>query len=321
MARQETPRFRFPYPGSTAESWWETFQDFATSIDTAMLGVLEGNAWAFVTLPQATIEAAGGGGYQLRLLGPCVVASRTFQSYLTIAHATPLALTPGWMIVARVTNGAKASAETALELWQNGVPVNPDYRVLGYVLDDCSIAWWNASVLAPGETRRWFSHVSSDIVPEAMWARGLSSDGGTAQVSMATEVREHLDDVTIHARRWTASFTQAVLAGDVAMGVVDIGVGEGVLYSLVATVTAGASEAVDIELGDASFVGGPTLLYQIGYAGVDARWNPTVDGAWVDRNPAGLEGLTAGHLYWRLSNAGATDVTVRVVLRGLGFEV
>jgi hypothetical protein len=156
MSRQETPRFKLPYPTDTAQSWWETFQDFALSIDTTFLGVMEGNAWAFVALPEATIEAAGG-GYQLRLLGPCVVASRTFQSYLTIAHATPLALTPAWMVVARVTSGAKASAETALELWQNGVPVNPDYRVLGCVLDDYSIAWWNASVLAPGETRQLFA--------------------------------------------------------------------------------------------------------------------------------------------------------------------
>jgi hypothetical protein len=161
--RQETPRFKLPYPTDTAQSWWETFQDFALSIDTALLGVMEGNAWAFVALPQATVEAAGGGGYQLRLLGPCVVASRTFQSYLTITNAAPLALTPAWMVVARVTSGAKASAETALELWQNGVPVNPDYRVLGYVLDDCSIAWWNASVLAPGETRQLFAFAGGGV--------------------------------------------------------------------------------------------------------------------------------------------------------------
>jgi hypothetical protein len=318
MARQETPRFRFPYPGSTAESWWEVFQDFAVSIDTAMLGVLEANAWTFVALPQATIEAAGGGGYRLRLLGPCIALSRTYQTQLTIGYASPLALVPGWVIVVRVTSGARAAATTALELRQNGVPIEPDYRVLGYVGADSSITWWNASTLAPGETARLFAFAGGG---SGDWAKGLSSDGGTAHVSMAQAVREHLDDATIHARRWTATFEAAVPAGDVVVGSIAIGVGEGVLYSLVATVTAGASEAVDIELGDASFVGSPTLLYQIGYAGVDARWNPTVDGAWVDRNPAGIEGLTASTLHWRLSNAGATDVTVRVVLRGLGFEV
>jgi hypothetical protein len=288
MARQETPRFKLPYPTDTAQSWWETFQDFALSIDTTFLGVMEANAWAFVALPEATIEGDGGGGYQLRLLGPCVVASRTFQSYLTITHAVPLALTPAWMVVVRVTSGAKASAETALELWQNGVPVNPDYRVLGCVRDDYSIAWWNASVLAPGETRQLFAFAAE--------LGGL-------------------------AKKWTASFDAVVPDGDVVIGSVDVGIAEGEIYSLVATVTAGASEAVDIELGDAAFTGGPTLLYQIGYAGVEARWNPAVDGPWVDRNPAGIEGLTGGTLYWRISNAGATPVTVHVALRGLGFEV
>jgi hypothetical protein len=320
MARQETPRFKFPYPGSTAESWWEVFQDFATGIDTAMLGGLEANAWTFVALPEATIEAAGG-GYQLRLLGPCIALSRTYQTQVTIGYASPLALVPGWVVVVRVTSGARAAATTALELRQNGVPIEADYRVLGYVRADSSIAWWNASVLTVGETARLFSHAGGGVATEAIWARGLSSDGGTAHVSMAQEVREHLDDGDLHARRWTATFEAAVPNGEVALGAVVIGVGEGVLYSLVATVTAGASEAVDIELGDAAFTGGPTLLYQIGYAGVEARWNPAVDGPWVDRNPAGIEGLTGGTLYWRVSNAGATPVTVHVALRGLGFEV
>jgi hypothetical protein len=156
MALQETPRFKFPYPGSTAESWWEVFQDFATSIDTAMLGGLEANAWTFVALPEATIEAVGG-GYQLRLLGPCIALSRTYQTQVAIGYASPLALVPGWVVGVRVVSGARAAATTALELRQNGVPIEADYRVLGYVRADCSIAWWNASVLAPGETRPLFA--------------------------------------------------------------------------------------------------------------------------------------------------------------------
>jgi hypothetical protein len=347
MARQETPRFKFPYPSSTAESWWETFQDFALSIDTTMLGTMEANAWTFVALPEATVESDGGGGYQVRLLGPCVVASRTYQTYVTIDHATPLGLVPGWLIVVRVASGARAAATTVLELRQNGVPIDPDYRVLGYVQDDASIVWWNASVLAPGDSRRLFSHVSSGIVADSLWARGLSSDGGTSNVSMAAEVRDHLDDETIHrsiddgattttnlwsaskiaaeigalAKKWTGAFDAVVPGGDVLIGSVDIGIAEGVLYRLTATVTAGNSDAVDVELGDSAFSGSPVILYQIGYDGVDPRWNPTEDGAWTDRNPAGIEGLTGGLLYWRVSNAGTTAVTVHVAVRGLGFEV
>jgi len=189
VARQETPRFRFPYPGSTAESWWEVFQDFATSIDTTMLGVMEANAWTFVVLPEATVEGDGGGGYQLRLLAPCIALSRTYQTQLTIANAAPLALVPGWVVVVRVASGARTAASTALELRQNGVPLDPDYRVLGYVQADCAIVWWNASTLAPGETARLFAHAGGG---DAEWAKGLSSDGGTTYVSMAKAVYDHL---------------------------------------------------------------------------------------------------------------------------------
>jgi hypothetical protein len=263
--------------------WWEVFKDLADGIDAAMLGVMEANAWTFAALPDATIESDGGTGYQLRLRGPCIAVSRTFQTFVTVEYATPLSLTPGWMIVLPVTSGGRASSVASLVLQQNTVPINPDYRVLGYVNADYSITWWNASVLAVGEER-------------ALFAFAGGGGGGGA---------------------WTATFTQAVSAGSTANGVVTAGITDGILYSVVATVTAGASDGVDLELGDASFTGGPTVLYQIGYVGVEPRWNPTADGPWVDRNPAGIEGLTSGNLYWRLSNNAVTSVTVRVVLKGM----
>ena len=197
MSNKTTPRFQLPYPGDTAESWWDVFDDFATAVDSTMLSLMEANAWTFLALPSATIESDGGTGYQLRLLADCVMASRTYQAHLTIDSDVVLALTPQWLVVVRVPSGAVASATVALELWQNGVPVNPDYRVLGHINADYSITWWNASVLSVGDTLRLFTQVAT-MADDALWARGLSSDGGTTNNSTAVQVYTHRTDASIH---------------------------------------------------------------------------------------------------------------------------
>jgi hypothetical protein len=281
MATKFTPRLQLPYPADAAEGWYSAFADFATGVDTALLGVLEANAWAFSALPDATIESDGGTGYQLTLAGPFTAIGRTFGTPVTVL-AGSTALTPTWLLGVTVPTGATAPSTATLTCVPSAATIDPAFRVLGYVNADSSATWWNAGTHAVGATQRLF-------------AVGGGGGGGA----------------------WTATFTQAVSAGSTVTGVVSAGITEGILYSVVATVTAGASDGVDLELGDASFTGGPTVLYQIGYVGVEPRWNPTADGPWVDRNPAGIEGLTSGNLYWRLSNNAVTSVTVRVVLKGM----
>jgi hypothetical protein len=198
-----------PYPDDDARSWWAVFQDLVTAIDATLFATMEANAWTFEALPDATVESDGGTGYQLRLLGPLVAVSRTLQASATVAAGT-LALTPEWLIVVPVAAGASTAGTTALEIVQNGVPVHPDYRVLGVVRSDYSIIWWNAAVLVVGDTRRLFAHESSSVA-SATWAEGLSSDGGTTNVSTAAQVATHRADVTIHRSINDAAITTTAL--------------------------------------------------------------------------------------------------------------
>ncbi len=127
----------------------------------------------------------------------------------------------------------------------------------------------------------------------------------------------HLGGEHVFLETWD----QAVAAGTTEVGVVDVGVAHGLLYSLKIEIVGGtAPTGADIELADAVLSGSHELLYQIGMAGVDPRWQPSVNPTWKDRTPFGIEGLSAGQLHWRLNNMGSAAATFRVTLRGMGWS-
>jgi len=156
----KTPRFKVAYPNENAQGWWHQFSDFAVAIDALIFAQMEAAAWIFQDLPSATI-APHGGGFRLVLAGDARLISRTLQTALVISSAVPLTLQPDWLVVVRVPAGATAEALVSLELSQNGVPIDPDYRVLGYVNGDYSITWWNAAKMVPGVAAVLFAHAGS----------------------------------------------------------------------------------------------------------------------------------------------------------------
>jgi len=121
--------------------------------------------------------------------------------------------------------------------------------------------------------------------------------------------------------KFLETWDQAVAAGTTEVGVVDVGVAHGIVYSMKIEIVGGtAPTGADIELADAVLSGSHELLYQIGMAGVDPRWQPSVNPTWKDRTPFGIEGLSAGILHWRLNNMGSASATFRVTLRGMGWS-
>lgn len=127
----------------------------------------------------------------------------------------------------------------------------------------------------------------------------------------------HLGGEHVFLKTWD----QAVAAGTTEAGVVDVDVAHGLVYSLKIEIVGGtAPTGADIELADAALSGSHELLYQIGMAGVDPRWQPSVNPTWKDRTPFGIEGLSAGQLHWRLNNMGSASATFRVTLRGMGWS-
>lgn len=132
------------------------------------------------------------------------------------------------------------------------------------------------------------------------------------------KLNDFLRQVDANTPRYASeSFSQAVGAGGTERGNITWFLSEGMIYYIKASVTAGASDNTNLKFGDASFVGAPTVLYEIEDAGVP-KWNPDADGDWVDRNVFGILGLTDGKLYWELINNGASSATYSVEIRAIG---
>jgi hypothetical protein len=176
MATKFTPRLQLPYPADAAEGWYSAFADFATGVDTALLGVLEANAWAFSALPDATIESDGGTGYQLTLAGPFTAIGRTFGTPVTVL-AGSTAMTPTWLLGVTVPTGATAPSTATLTCIPSAATIDPAFRVLGYVNADSSATWWNAGTHAVGATQRLFAvgggGAGSGEVVEVVLAAGV----------------------------------------------------------------------------------------------------------------------------------------------------
>jgi hypothetical protein len=174
----KTPRFQINYPTDGAQGWWNVFRDFAVNVDALLFKLMEANAWTWTSLPNATITAVGGGVYQLSLSADAVLASRTFQTSVSVSSSTPLTLQPNWLITATIPGGTTGATTVSLALSQNGVTLDPDVRVLGVVKSDYSILWWNGSSLEVGATQGLFA-----------FAGGSSPGGGAEPFALITESR------------------------------------------------------------------------------------------------------------------------------------
>jgi len=102
-------------------------------------------------------------------------------------------------------------------------------------------------------------------------------------------------------------------------GEIDLGLAEGQIYQVFATVT-GSSTDCNIEFS-ASVYGEPDNQYEIGQddEGV-TLWNPSSDGDWNDRNAWGFHSLVDGKLYYRFTNNGISSIVMTVQIRAIGFE-
>lgn len=118
----------------------------------------------------------------------------------------------------------------------------------------------------------------------------------------------------------TFEVTQTVPGSSSATTYFDLGLTEGCVFQVTASVILGTCNDADLELA-ASAYGTPTNLYRIGQdASGNPRWDPGVDGDWIDRNPWGFRGLAAGgRMYYKLSNndAGAVDFRFWVYVIGV----
>ena len=119
----------------------------------------------------------------------------------------------------------------------------------------------------------------------------------------------------------SGQFTQTVSASSNETGSVYLGLSKGAVYATRIEILSGTSADVDLELGDSSFSGSPTTLYQIGEDALGVTlWDPSADGDWLDRNMWGFYGLTDGYMYWRLTNDGASEIQLRVTLLSVGTD-
>jgi hypothetical protein len=145
----------------------------------------------------------------------------------------------------------------------------------------------------------------------------IDTDSGTTYVSYGLAAGEW-NSILI---RGEASATKAITPMSNVMGYMEVGVNEGLVYYLQASVTVSSTSDADVELGDADFSGSPNILYEIGYEdGGDPLWDPTADGNWVDRNAFGVLGLTDGKLYYRLTNNGPNTISMTLEVRILGVK-
>ena len=107
------------------------------------------------------------------------------------------------------------------------------------------------------------------------------------------------------------------LLGEISFGYPGIyNIVDGCVFWLKFSVIAGASNDLNVELGDDAFTGSPKVLYEVGEDSEGLpRWNPTTDGIWEDRNAWGFQGLVDGKIYYRITNNAATSVTLNIEMR------
>jgi hypothetical protein len=116
------------------------------------------------------------------------------------------------------------------------------------------------------------------------------------------------------------NISESVAALSNVVGYVDINLSEGMVFKVTGAVT-GSSDDCNIEFS-ASAYGSPTNLYEVGQDSEGITlWNPSVDGNWEDRNAWGFDGLTAGRLYYRLSNNDVNPITIDVQIKIVGNVV
>lgn len=124
--------------------------------------------------------------------------------------------------------------------------------------------------------------------------------------------RREVEDLDV-----TKSFSHELTSGSIATGFVALNKPEGTCFEVIGTVT-GDSDDCNIEFSAEAY-GTPTNLYEIGQDDEGLTlWNPSIDGNWEDRNAWGFKGLTAGRLYYRVSNNGANTVTMAVQIKVMG---
>lgn len=96
---------------------------------------------------------------------------------------------------------------------------------------------------------------------------------------------------------------------------------EGMIYYLKMELESGTCNDADLELGDASFSGSPTLIYQIGTDSLgNPNWAPTTDGDWIDTNVFGFRGLgNGGDLYYRMTNNAVGSIGLKLTIYAMGI--
>jgi len=145
----ETPRLYLPFPEENAESWFGTFRDMLNNIDARLFDNLEHLQLVMAALPNAEIVHYGGTDYRFEPDGDVEFISRTLNVKISVTPPRTLILQPNHFIGAVIQSGAVGPQESAWGLFEK-MEKDAGYVPLGYVADDYTIYWFNATHLEVG---------------------------------------------------------------------------------------------------------------------------------------------------------------------------